>query len=350
MNDIAPLQEALVSLPDGSMPLDLFLKQHLTPTDGERPRLVAIVDMGSRSIRLDVFDWSLPSRKPVFSYSRVCNLAEGMLPGSGDNLSAEGRKRAKQALARIGTILNKGLRLEPDKRKTPLDHSVVIATAAVRRHAEVHGIQTDFLTTARSLLGNRDIGILSERAEERLVWAGASNSITHYLEEGVVLGTGGGSTECIFLKNGRPIRSCTDEIGVLTLQTIMKDDPTGWAKTINGMLAHHTPMNGVLCLTGGAFRSLGRAVLLQTHRIPIKGQFPDGTFLPWDASTISQIEAASSMRKSCLRKLGGEVAKRRTTFAQTGALLFAYATQLEPKGLVFLDSNIRRGALHVALG
>lgn len=106
--------------------------------------------------------------------------------------------------------------------------------------------------------------------------------------------------------------------------------------------------NGTLCLTGGTYRDLFRYVIGQTHKISANCKFPDGLYYLWNKELADVIENAGRISKKDRDRLDDKIARHSEIFPQAALLLLTYIAKLQPRNLVILDSNIRRGALRIA--
>ncbi len=146
--------------------------------DSARGRLpgepVAIVDIGSNSVRLVSYESQSRAPTPTFNEKALCGLGKGVaMTGL---LPEDGVVRALAALERF-RVLCDTMRIR-DVRG--------IATAAVRDAAN----GAEFLNRAERVLG-RKIELLSGQREARLSALGVLSSI--YKADGVVGDLGGGS-------------------------------------------------------------------------------------------------------------------------------------------------------------
>src|SRR5512137_3199319 len=157
---------------------------HLHPVEQAAPssaKPVAIVDIGSNSVRLVAYQGLSRAPTPIFNEKAMCGLGKGVVTTG--RLPEEGVDKALKALRRYRALCDMmGVRdLE------------VIATAAARDAQN----GPSFLEAAREAIG-RDIGLLPGKREAELSALGVVSAI--HQPDGVVGDLGGGSLELIDVK------------------------------------------------------------------------------------------------------------------------------------------------------
>ena len=208
---------------------------------------VGVVDVGSNSVRLVVFDGA--ARSPAYFYNEkiMCALGAGMAETG--HLSPTGRARALSAMRRFKKLAD-GM---------GLSELTCVATAAVRDADD--GL--DFCDDVRRETGLR-IWVIDGEEEARLSaqgvllgWPGAY---------GLVCDIGGSSMELAEISGGRVGRRVTSQLGPLKLR-----DLKGGAKARNahikevmGKLADRMgPQPDRLFLVGGSWRAIARIDMLR---------------------------------------------------------------------------------------
>ena len=159
---------------------------------------VAIVDIGSNSVRLVSYELLSRAPTPTFNEKALCGLGKGVaMTGL---LPEEGIVKAMAALQRFRVLCDTmGIK---DVRG--------IATAAVRDAAN----GAEFLDRAERVLG-RKIELLSGQREAKLSALGVISSI--YKADGVVGDLGGGSLELTDIRDGDCAPGVTLPLGGLSL-------------------------------------------------------------------------------------------------------------------------------------
>ena len=163
-----------------------------------RFRPVAVVDIGSNSVRLVVYDGLRRSPTPVFNEKILCGLGRG-LALSGE-LAGESMGRALAALRRFRALC----------RQIGAEHIYAVATAAVREAS--NGPQ--FVKEAEEALGS-PISVLTGKKEAELAALGVISAFPE--ADGVVGDLGGGSLELIDIADGNIRAGATLPLGPLRL-------------------------------------------------------------------------------------------------------------------------------------
>ncbi|MHC0053879.1 Ppx/GppA family phosphatase [Actibacterium sp. D379-3] len=203
---------------------------------------VGVVDVGSNSVRLVVFDGA--ARSPAYFYNEklMCGLGAGL--GETGRLNPEGRRRALSALRRFA-LLAQGM------GATPL---TAVATAAVRDAED----GAEFRAEVERETGLK-LWVIDGEEEARLSaqgvllgWPGA---------EGLVCDIGGSSMELAELTGGRVGKRVTSALGPLKLRDV-KGGTKGLKKYIGATIADLADRMGTghkrLFLVGGSWRAIAR--------------------------------------------------------------------------------------------
>ena len=208
---------------------------------------VGVVDIGSNSIRLVVFDGAARSPAYFFNEKVMCALGAGLAESG--KLNPDGRMRAVSALRRFCTIA-KGIGLPT---------LTAVATAAVREASD----GPDFIMQVQSETGLK-IHIIDGPEEARLAaqgvllgWPGSY---------GLVCDIGGGSMELAEIANGQVGQRVTSPLGPLKLINVpggKKGRKAVIAETLDRLRDQMGPQSDRLFLVGGSWRALAR---IDMHR------------------------------------------------------------------------------------
>ena len=204
---------------------------------------VGVVDVGSNSVRLVVFDGA--ARSPAYFYNEkiMCALGEGL--SETGRLSPKGRERALKALRRFATLAE-GMNI------TPL---TAVATAAVREAEDGPEFCEEVLQET-----GIEIHVIEGDEEARLSaqgvllgWPGSY---------GMVCDIGGSSMELADIDEGRVGRRLTSALGPLKLKEV-KGGEEGLEEYIKTTIDEiHAEMKGEtgmrLFLVGGSWRAIAR--------------------------------------------------------------------------------------------
>ncbi|GBQ82100.1 exopolyphosphatase [Acetobacter malorum DSM 14337] len=210
----------------------------------DMPRRSAVVDLGSNSVRLVVFEGISRNPVPIFNEKAVLRLGRG-LTATG-RLNEEGVQMAMEVLSRFHAIA----------RAMNADPFEILATAAVRD--ALNG--PEFVDALRRNMPGVPIRILSGEEEADHSAIGVMCGIPG--AKGLVADVGGGSLELIRLaKDGRHDAN-TLPLGVIRLSDRAKCDlavaRTLAEEDIGGVKWLPQVKGDTLYLVGGAFRALAR--------------------------------------------------------------------------------------------
>ncbi len=201
---------------------------------------VGVIDVGSNSVRLVVFDGVARSPAYFFNEKVLCGLGKG-LADSGQ-LSPEGRVRALAAIKRFALLLE---HMGVEKVST-------VATAAVREAADGPDFCADVLAATGIALY-----VASGEEEARL---SAQGVLLGWPEaDGLVCDIGGASMELARLKAGLVGQRATSPLGPLRLADFKGDLDRHIRETVSAtMQAVQAPEGERLFLVGGSWRAIAR--------------------------------------------------------------------------------------------
>jgi len=208
---------------------------------------VGVVDVGSNSVRMVVFDGA--ARSPAYFYNEkiMCALGAGL--GQTGILNPEGRARALSALHRF-KALSEGMGLPP---------LTIVATAAVRDARD----GPEFCAQVQAETGLK-IWVIDGEEEARLSaqgvllgWPGSY---------GLVCDIGGSSMEFAEISDGRVGARVTSALGPLKLRDLKGGKKARKAHIKDTVQALHTKMGAQrdrLFLVGGSWRAIARIDMLR---------------------------------------------------------------------------------------
>ena len=203
---------------------------------------VGVVDVGSNSIRLVVFDGA--ARSPAYFYNEKIMAGLGQGLAETGHLNPEGRERALSALKRFALIA-KGMDLPP---------LTCVATAAVREATD----GAEFRRNVEQETGLK-LWVIDGTEEARL---SAQGVLLGWPEaQGMVCDIGGNSMELAELKNGTVGRRVTSPLGPFRLQQIGggKTGLTAYIrKIVAGLAAEMGTHHERIYLVGGSWRAIAR--------------------------------------------------------------------------------------------
>lgn len=214
-----------------------------------RFRPVAVVDIGSNSVRLVVYDGLRRAPSPVFNEKILCGLGRG-LAITGE-LQADTMERALAALRRFRALC----------RQIEVSKVYAFATAAVRE--AVNG--REFVARAEKALGG-PVKVLTGKKEAELAALGVISGIPE--ADGLVGDLGGGSLELIAVA-GREIRAAaTLSLGPLQLIDLSGGRIEKAQMIVDEALAATSLIDRLkgrdFYAVGGTWRNLARMHMAQT--------------------------------------------------------------------------------------
>jgi exopolyphosphatase/guanosine-5'-triphosphate,3'-diphosphate pyrophosphatase len=215
-----------------------------------RYKPVAVVDIGSNSVRLVVYDGLRRSATPLFNEKLLCGLGKGVaLTGL---MSEQSVARALTALRRFRALC----------RQLGVEDIYAVATAAAREAKN----GPDFVASAQKALG-ADIDILSGKEEAEFAALGVIAGVPH--ADGLVGDLGGGSLELVDIRDGAIRDGVTLPIGPLRLidlsQGSMKQARKIVEEALNSTRLVGNLRNREFYAVGGTWRNLGRLHMAQNH-------------------------------------------------------------------------------------
>lgn len=287
---------------------------------------IGVIDIGSNSIRLVVYDSPTRAPVPIFNEKVMCALGRGM--GETGSLRPEGVALALDNLARFAAVTAAmGVRTVE-----------VIATAAVRDAED----GADFVAAAAKRSG-LSIRVLSGVEEARLSAQGVLSDIPE--ADGLMGDLGGGSLELVTLAQGKigpqstlplgPLRLLDSSGGELKKAAAEIDaalDDVPWLADVKGKRFY---------AVGGSWRALARIHMAQVdyplrviHRYDVKR-----------ARMENVVELVSKMSRRSLERLSG-LPRRRLDTLPIAALLFErILRRAAPKRVVFSANGLREGVV-----
>lgn len=302
--------------------------------DGPEARALArvgVIDIGSNSVRMVVFDGA--ARSPAYFYNEkiLCGLGAGF--SETGRLNPEGRVRALSALKRF-SALARGAGVQP---------LLTVATAAVRDAED----GPEFRREVRATTG-LDIRILDGNEEARLSaqgvllgWPGAV---------GLICDIGGSSMELAELNGGGEVGARrTSDLGPLKLMGIKggKKAIRAHIKATIEDLAQDFPIGPKrLFLVGGSWRAIAR-VDMERRGYPLKVLHEYRMTPKSIMETIKYIQAADLDE---LRSRTGTSDARMRLVPMAAEVLKQLVRTLRPKEVAISSYGIREGLLYEQMG
>jgi len=287
---------------------------------------VGVVDVGSNSVRMVVFDGA--ARSPAYFYNEkiMCALGAGL--SESGCLNPEGRIRALAALRRF-QHLAQGMGLPPLS---------VVATAAVRDASD----GPDFCTEVMRETGLK-IWVIDGREEARLSaqgvllgWPGSY---------GLVCDIGGSSMELAEIQDGRVGKRVTSSLGPLKLRELSggrKGRKEHIKQVINHLEDQMGPQKDRLFLVGGSWRAIAR-IDMARRGYPLKVLHEYRMTAKSVRDTVKYIEKKDLEK---LRNVTGLSVARMSLVPYAVDVLAQLVRTFKPKDIAISSYGIREGLLY----
>ena len=300
-----------------------------TPAQGTpqgTPGRVGVVDIGSNTVRLVVYDSPLRLPVPIYNEKTTCQLARGM-EASG-RLDRAGKQAAMQSLARFTRLA----------RAMGVEKLELVATAAVRDATD--GLQ--FATEIEQAFA-LPVTVLTGAEEARMAALGLLSGVPD--ADGMLADLGGGSLDLVMLDNGAFADFATVPLGHLRLSEAASGDPNKAADIVAERLAGVPWLGAVKDRTfyavGGSWRTLARVFIDQTgYPLHVVDGFTLDADEAWRlAHVVGHLGAES------LKRIPG-VPRQRTQALPFAALVLEYLVAASRvRRLVFSSFGMREGRL-----
>lgn len=208
---------------------------------GARP--VAVLDIGSNSVRLVVYERHARSLTTLYNEKSACALGRGL---AASGRIAEGNiKRALTAIQRFALVC----------QLMKVGKTYVLATSAVREASNAG----DFVPRVEALMGT-PVNVLSGIEEAHYAALGAISGMPGF--SGLVGDMGGGSLELSRLVDGHDTVGETLELGVIRIQDDAGQSAARAPAVARQRLKASTLMQdrtgGTFCAVGGTWRALAK--------------------------------------------------------------------------------------------
>jgi exopolyphosphatase/guanosine-5'-triphosphate,3'-diphosphate pyrophosphatase len=297
----------------------------------KRASSVAVIDIGSNSVRLVVYEAMARSLVTIFNEKALCGL--------GREVQTTGLL-APDAVAKALTSLR---RFRALCRVMKVGRVHAIATAACRDASN----GPEFIARAERICGVR-IQILSGPLEAKLSALGVASGI--HKPDGIVGDLGGGSLELIDLHGNRLRQGVTLPLGSLALQdlshkSLKRAEPI--VKTeLSGVAQLKSGRGRVFYAVGGTWRALARIHIIQSG-------YPLGVMHGYSISAAEALDFARRLRRLASQNMLADIeaiADARRPLLTYAALVLEHVILVaKPKTIVFSTFGVREGLLYSRL-
>ena len=307
----------------------------MEPTAAPHPRpsharAVAVIDIGSNSIRLVIFDRLESALVPLYNERVFCALGRGL--ASGALLDGEAMQEATRTVTRFARLAE----------SLGVGDTEFIATAAVRDARNGRRLVEDIEASSGARIRVLD-GTEEARYSALGVVAGMPGAT------GIMGDLGGGSLELVEIHRGRIGRQATLPLGTMRMSDAYVEDPKAIVRLLRDSLS------GVAWLgerrranfypVGGSWRALARLHIERSdHPLLIIHDYA----LP--AAEIASFAASiSRLRPGALGAIKG-FSRRRARHLPYAAMLLAELVEATgPRTARFCSTGVREGVVHSRL-
>ena len=289
---------------------------------------MGVVDIGSNSVRLVVYEGAVRSPTPIFNEKVLCGLGREI--ASTGRLDEESVRRALEALVRFRAVL----------RLLDVKHVRAIATAACRDAAN----GPDFIVRGEKALGAR-IQVLSGQQEAEL----AANGILMGFRspDGLAGDLGGGSLEIIDVAGNALRQSATLPLGGLRLLDASGGRIDKAVDIVDEQIAsvawRGKGRGRTFYAVGGTWRAIARLHMSENN-------YPLHVMHGYSMQAKEAIAFCEDIRKAkklSAMKGSSEIARPRREVLPFGALVLErLLKQLDPSEVLFSVFGIREGLVY----
>ncbi|MGZ5922042.1 MAG: Ppx/GppA phosphatase family protein [Rhizomicrobium sp.] len=303
------------------------IRASLSPRTADARSPVAIVDIGSNSVRLVVYENQNRNAATLQNEKSICGIGRDMVTTG--RLHAEGCAAALEALARF-RMISDGLKVELRE---------AVATAAARDASN----GAEFISRAERAWGS-PIRVLAGEDEARIAAEGVVAGIPE--ASGLAADLGGGSLDMVTVKGGKTGEAWTLPFGPLRLMDQAKGDPDKARDIVDRGLKNISGLaSPSLYAVGGIWRSFAR-VDMEEHHYPLhvlqQYTIPRGR-------ALRLCKVLAGLSKESVRKIK-VVSKRRAESLPYGAVVLERLLLAgDIKDVVISAYGLREGLFHALL-
>ncbi len=288
---------------------------------------VAIIDIGSNSVRLVVYQSLSRAPTPIFNEKVMCGLGKGVVTSG--RLPTDGVEKALKALRRYRALVEMMGVLDIE----------VIATAAVRDASNGPA----FLSAAQEAI-RKEIKLLSGRREAELSALGVVSAI--HKPDGIVGDLGGGSLELIDVGGETLGKGVTLPLGGLALMDASKRSIREAMKIARKEIAEAKPLDQLkgrsFYAVGGTWRALAKLHMRQRN-------YPLGVMHNYRIQTNEAADFAELVERLDSEAIGDisvVSSARRPLLAYGAIVLDEIINRAKPKDIIISAAGVREGMLY----
>jgi exopolyphosphatase / guanosine-5'-triphosphate,3'-diphosphate pyrophosphatase len=295
---------------------------------GRRP--VAVVDIGSNSVRLVIYEGIARAPTVLFNEKMLAGLGKGL--AATKRLDPEAVTRALAEFRRFRALADQSGAAE----------LYVIATAAAREAEN----GTDFIRRAEAVLGT-EIRVLSGREEAYYSALGVISGF--HPADGIAGDLGGGSLELVDVKDREIGEGVTLPLGGLRLQDMAQNLLPAAARIAREALGRAALLKGgqgrPFYAVGGTWRNLARLHISTTG-------YPLAVMHNYEMDVDGSADFLRQVAKGDIEKIKGieQVSRNRRALLPYGAtVLQELVAQMKPSKILISALGVREGFLYSLL-
>jgi exopolyphosphatase / guanosine-5'-triphosphate,3'-diphosphate pyrophosphatase len=297
----------------------------------KRASSVAVIDIGSNSVRLVVYEAMARSLVTIFNEKALCGL--GREVQTTGLLATDAVNKALTALRRFRALC----------KIQQVSRVYAIATAACRDAKN----GPDFIAKAERICGTK-IEILSGPREAKLSALGVISGV--HSPNGIVGDLGGGSLELIDVKGSRVRSGVTLPLGSLALQDLSHKSLKRAERIVKNELLGVAQLKAgrgrTFYAVGGTWRALARIHIIQSG-------YPLKVMHGYSIPAADALDFAQRLRRLVATNMLANieaVADARRPLLTYAALVLEYIIRVaQPKTIVFSTFGVREGLLYEML-
>lgn len=293
-------------------------------------RPLSVIDIGSNSIRLVVYEGIARSPTVLFNEKMLAGLGRGIV--STGRLDPEAVARSMEEFRRFRVL----------SEQAGAEYLYVIATAAAREAEN----GPDFIHRAEAVLGT-EIRVLSGREEARYSALGVISGF--HPADGIAGDLGGGSLELVDVRGEAIGDGITLPLGGLRLQDMAKNSFSTAAKIAREQIARAELLHGgegrLFYAVGGTWRNLARLHMNTTN-------YPLAVMHHYKMNIASSTAFLQKVARGEIDKIKGieGVSKARRALLPYGAIvLLEIIAQMRPSEIAVSALGVREGFLYSLL-
>jgi exopolyphosphatase/guanosine-5'-triphosphate,3'-diphosphate pyrophosphatase len=286
----------------------------------------AVIDIGSNSVRLVVYEGNVRAPMPMFNEKVLCGLAKGLRQSG--KLSEKGVARARGAIRRFVQLAE----------SMDVVDMRVFGTAALREASD-----GDQFAAAVAAETGHQISILSGGEEGRYSALGIVSGRPR--ASGLMGDLGGGSLELVEINAGVPGHAASFPLGPLRLQGMDMATAAAYLAadlTDLDLLRREPGTKRIFFAVGGAWRALARIHMAQTdYPLRILHEYRVS------AAEMSRFcDLIAGFSQQSLKQISSVGAERRDTLPLAALLLRRLIEQGGLSEIVFSGNGVREGVLY----